>query len=91
MTLSLVRPLTPREAFDGWAFSSMASVPIYVVLTPPGGPLGSIPLPLAGLPVEHRKALAKMRRGDRVPSLIVAGLLTLSPRWAAKPQLGPQR
>jgi len=70
----------------------MASVqPIYVVLTPPGRGESAIPFPLPGLPVEHREALAKMRRGDHVPPEIVAGLLALAPLSVLRQQLGQRR
>ena len=82
-------PLTTHEALGGWTFFSMASFqPIYAVLTPPGRAQSPIPLPLAGLPVEHRAALANLRRGDPVPPEIIAGLLTLAPPSVLRQQLG---
>ena len=90
--MGFLLPATPREAPSGWTFFSMASVqPIYVVLTAPGRAEGSSLLPLAGLPAEHRDALRNMRRGDAVPSHIVAGLLTLAPPSMLRQQLGAGR
>ena len=82
-------PTVRREALDGWTFFSMASIqPIYVVLTPPGQPQSPTPLALAGMPTEHVQVLRCLRRGDPVPSAIVAGLLALAPRLVVSRQVG---
>jgi len=89
MPLGFLLPTVRREALDDWTFFSMASIqPIYVVLAPPGQPHSPMPLALAGLPVEHVQALRGMRRGDPVPSAIVAGLLALAPSSVVLRQLG---
>jgi hypothetical protein len=87
--LGLLLPLTRRDAPNDWTFFSMASIqPIYVVLAPPGQAQNPVPFALAGLPAEHREALRDLRRGDRVPPEIVAGLLALAPRSVLRQQLG---
>ena len=90
MPLGFLSPRALSEMLNGWTFFSMASIqPIYVVLTPPSKGQGAVPFALAGLPVEHREALVKMRRGDPVPAPIVAGLLALAPQSVLRQQLGP--
>jgi hypothetical protein len=92
MQLGFLLPTPRRESPSGWTFFSMASIqPIYVVLTPPGRAGGSSLFPLAGLPAEQREALRNMRRGDPVPSQIVAGLLTLAPPSVLRQQFGAGR
>jgi hypothetical protein len=87
--LGFLLPTIRRETAEGWTFFSMASVqPIYVVLSPPGRAQSAVPFPLAGLPVEHRDALRRMRRGDRVPGDVVACLLTLAPLSVLRQQIG---